>query len=188
PARPAHARGDDGTSPPGARRDAMILLNPGPVNVSPRVRAALGRADLCHREPEFGELQRSIRSRLLQAFAPGGGFTSILLTGSGTAALEAAVTSVLSDRGRLVVVVNGVYGERIAAMAAAARLPHTVVEGAWTAPPDLRAVERALAAPDTEAVAVVHHETTTGLRNPVAEVGRLARARGKLVLVASIRG
>jgi len=166
----------------------MILLNPGPVNVSPRVRAALGGADLCHREPEFAQIQRSIRGRLLEAFAPGRDFTSVLLTGSGTAALEAAVTSVLSDRGRLVVVANGVYGERIAAMAAAARLPHAVVAGPWTEPPDLDAVERALRAPDVEAVAVVHHETTTGLVNPVAAIARLARAQGKLVLVDSVSG
>ena len=166
----------------------MILLNPGPVNVSPRVRAALAREDLCHREPEYAALQASIRSRLLQAFAPEGGFTAVLMTGSGTAALEAAVTSVLSDRGRLVVVANGVYGERIGAIAAAARLPHTVVAGAWTEPPDLDAVERALRAPDVEAVAVVHHETTTGLVNPVDAVARLARAHGKLVLVDSVSG
>jgi 2-aminoethylphosphonate-pyruvate transaminase len=166
----------------------MILLNPGPVNVSPRVTAALGRGDLCHREPEYADLQDRIRARLVRAFAPGGRYTAVLITGSGTAALEAAVTSVLSERGRLVVVSNGVYGERIAAMAAAARLPHTVVESPWTEPPDLGAVERALRAPDVEAVAVVHHETTTGLVNPVAEVGRLARAHGKLVVVDSVSG
>jgi 2-aminoethylphosphonate-pyruvate transaminase len=166
----------------------MILLNPGPVNVSPRVTAALARGDLCHREPECDELLTSIRSRLVQAFAPAGGFTAVVLTGSGTAALEAAVTSVLSARGRLVVVANGVYGERMVAMAEAARLPVTVVQGAWTEPPDLAAVERALAAPDVEAVAVVHHETTTGLLNPVPNVGRLARAAGKLLLVDSVSG
>jgi 2-aminoethylphosphonate-pyruvate transaminase len=166
----------------------VILLNPGPVNVSARVTAALSRGDLCHREPEFGELQASIRRRLVQAFAPDGDFTAILLTGSGTAAVEAAVTSVLSERGRLVVVSNGVYGERIAAMASAARLPATIVASAWTEPPDLGAVERALREPDVEAVAIVHHETTTGLVNPVADVARLARAHGKLVLVDSVSG
>jgi 2-aminoethylphosphonate-pyruvate transaminase len=166
----------------------MILLNPGPVNVSPRVTAALGRGDLCHREAECGALLGRIRGRLAEAFAPAGGFTAVLLTGSGTAALEMAVTSVLSDRGRLVVVANGVYGERIAAMATAARLPHTVIDGPWTAPPDLARVEEALTAPDVEAVAVVHHETTTGLRNPIAEVGVLARRYGKLLLIDSISG
>src|SRR5215470_12223512 len=105
----------------------MILLNPGPVNVSPRVTAALARGDLCHREPECAELLDRIRSRLLEAFAPRGGFSAVLVTGSGTAALEMAVTSVLSPAGRRVVVANGVYGERIAEMAAAAGLAHTVV-------------------------------------------------------------
>ncbi len=166
----------------------MILLNPGPVNVSPRVTAALGRGDLCHREPECAALLARIRARLLAAFAPQGGFAAVLLTGSGTAAVEAAVTSVCSPRGRLVVVSNGVYGERIATMAEAARVPHTVVESAWTSPADPDAVQRALGAPDVEAVAVVHHETTTGLLNPVGEIARRARAAGKLVLVDSVSG
>lgn len=166
----------------------MILLNPGPVNVSPRVTAALARGDLCHREPEASALLARVRARLLDAFAPAGGFAAVPITGSGTAALEAAVTSVLSPTGRLVVVANGTYGERIAAMAAAARLPHTVVAGEWTAPPDLAAVEAAVRAPDVEAVAIVHHETTTGLLNPVAAVGAVTRRHGKLLLVDSISG
>ena len=159
----------------------MILLNPGPVNVSPRVTAALARGDLCHREPEAYALLDRIRGSLCDAFAPAGGFTPVLVTGSGTAALEMAVSSVLSPAGRLVVVSNGVYGERIAAMATAHGLPHTVVASEWTARPDLAAVERAVAAPDVEAVALVHHETTTGLLNPVAEVGAIARRHGKLL-------
>jgi len=166
----------------------MILLNPGPVNVSPRVRAALTRADLCHREPECAELLERIRQRLLAAFAPRGGWTAVLVTGSGTAAVECAVTSACSERGALVVIANGVYGERIAAMAAAARLRHQVIAGSWTEPPDLDRVERALREPGVEALALVHHETTTGLLNPVAAVGRLARAHGKLFIVDSVSG
>jgi 2-aminoethylphosphonate-pyruvate transaminase len=166
----------------------MILLNPGPVNVSPRVTAALARGDLCHREPEAYALLDSIRGRLLAAFAPAGGFTPVLVTGSGTAALEMAVASVLSPSGRLVVVSNGVYGERIAAMAAAHGLSHDVVAGEWTARPDLGAIERAASARDVEAIAVVHHETTTGLLNPVAEIAAIARRHGKLLVVDSISG
>ena len=166
----------------------MILLNPGPVNVSPRVTAALGRGDLCHREPEAYALLDSIRGSLATAFAPAGGFTPVLVTGSGTAALEMAVASVLSPAGRLVVVSNGVYGERIAAMAAAHGLAHDVVASEWTARPDLAAIERAASARDVEAIAVVHHETTTGLLNPVAEIGAIARRHGKLLVVDSISG
>lgn len=166
----------------------MILLNPGPVNVSPRVTAALARGDLCHREPECTEVLARIRARLVQAFAPRGGFSAVLITGSGTAAVEMAVTSVLSARGRLVVVANGVYGERIAVIAAAARLPHSIAQSAWTVPPDMAHLEQAIREPDVEAVAVVHHETTTGLLNPVADVGRLARAHGKLLLIDAVSG
>lgn len=166
----------------------MILLNPGPVNVSPRVTAALARGDLCHREPECVELLARIRERLLRAFAPRGGWTAVLVTGSGTAAVEMALASLVSERGRLVVAANGVYGERMAAMATAHRMPHTVVDGEWTSPPDLARVEAALREPDVEALAVVHHETTTGLRNPVAELGALARRHGKLLLVDAVSG
>ncbi len=166
----------------------MILLNPGPVNVSPRVTAALARGDLCHREPEAYELLDRIRDRLARAFAPRGGFTPVLITGSGTAALEMAVTSACSPAGRIVVVANGVYGERIAAMASAARIAHTMVRSEWIAAPDLAALEDAVRAPDVECVAVVHHETTTGLLNPVAAVGAIARRHGRLLLVDSVSG
>ena len=65
----------------------MILLNPGPVNVSARVRNALMGPDICHRESECAELIGTIRRKLLEAFVPGAesDYTAILLTGSGTA-------------------------------------------------------------------------------------------------------
>ena len=167
----------------------MILLNPGPVNVSPRVTAALARGDICHREPECAELLARIRARLLEAFAPARRIhrraAHRLRHGGGRGGGDERV---LAERGRLVVVSNGVYGERIAAMAEAARVPHTVVGSAWTSAPDLDAVEDALRAPDVEAVAVVHHETTTGLLNPVAVIAQRARALGKLVLVDAVSG
>ncbi|MEK7797229.1 MAG: 2-aminoethylphosphonate aminotransferase, partial [Nitrospirota bacterium] len=70
----------------------MILLNPGPVNVSERVRQALLKPDICHRESEFNDLVEGIQDKLVRAFAPAGGYLPILITGSGTAAVEAAVT------------------------------------------------------------------------------------------------
>lgn len=165
-----------------------ILLNPGPVNISERVRRALLREDICHREPEFTRLQASIRSRLLQAFAPSG-FTAVLVTGSGTAALEAAVSSSVEEGRRLLVVANGVYGERIAGMGRAHGIRVVESKTAWTEPPDLADVERCLRAdPGIQVVAAVHHETTTGLLNPIPAIGRLARAAGASFLVDSISG
>ena len=76
-----------------------ILLNPGPVNVTPRVRAALNGPDLSHREPEYFELQDAIRAALLRVFdAPQADFTSVIITGSGTAMVEAmGVSSIVID-------------------------------------------------------------------------------------------
>ncbi len=70
----------------------MILLNPGPVNLSDRVRNALLRPDLCHREVEFSQLQSRIREQLLQVYGLGSDWAAVLLTGSGTAAMEAMIS------------------------------------------------------------------------------------------------
>lgn len=168
--------------------ERTILLNPGPVNISERVRRALTRPDICHREDDFSRLMAAIRSRLLQAFAPAG-FTAVLVTGSGTAALEAAVSSSVDEGRAMLVVVNGVYGERIAKMARTHGIRVVEAASEWTAPPDLGLIERILKEyAAVQVVAMVHHETTTGLINPVAQVGRLAGANGKSFLVDSISG
>ncbi len=165
-----------------------ILLNPGPVNISERVRRALLREDICHREEEFARLQASIRARLLQAFAPSG-FSSVLVTGSGTAALESAVSSSVEEGRAILVVANGVYGERMAHMARTHGIRVVESKTDWRQPPDLADVERHLAADrGIQAVAAVHHETTTGLLNPIPALGRLARSAGKSFLVDSISG
>jgi len=96
----------------------LVLLNPGPVNLSDRVRQALQKPDLCHREAEFVTLQASIQSRLLRVYGlDNTDWAAVLLTGSGTAAVEAMVTSCVPRGGRLLVMDNGVYGQRIKTMA-----------------------------------------------------------------------
>jgi aspartate aminotransferase-like enzyme len=99
----------------------VILLNPGPVTLSPRVRRALaGGEDLCHREPEFYALTSEVL-RSLEAVHDAAGYRAVMLTGSGTCAVEAMLsTFALRDRATLVVA-NGVYGERMAEMLARAR-------------------------------------------------------------------
>ncbi|UCD11075.1 MAG: 2-aminoethylphosphonate aminotransferase [Nitrospinaceae bacterium] len=164
-----------------------VLLNPGPVNVSEKVARAQLRGDLCHREEEFALLAQAIRRKLAGVFGVGNEFTPVLISGSGTAALEMAVCSFVSPERKLLVISNGVYGERIARIAEVHGIPRTVMETPWGTPPDLAAVEQALAAdPSIEAMALVHHETTTGLLNPLAEASALARRAGKKVLVDAI--
>lgn len=185
-----------------------VLLNPGPVNVSTKVQRALLRGDLCHREPEFARLMSSVRRMLAELLAPGSGgasptHTAILITGSGTSGVEAAVASSVTPGKRLAVVTNGVYGERIAEIAKRHEIPVVAIApdpktslarfatGApptWTAIPTSAEVARALDDPSVEAFAAVHHETTTGLLNPIREWGALAKARGKTFIVDSVSG
>ncbi len=166
-----------------------VLLNPGPVNVSPRVAQALLRGDLCHREREFSVLQARIRDLLCRAFAPNGAYTAVLLTGSGTAALEAAVASSLNPQRKMLVINNGVYGARIAQMASIHGFEFIELSFPWTSPPDLGQIDRTLREdPAIEVVSLVHHETTTGLLNPVAAVGAIVRQHGRVLLVDSISG
>jgi 2-aminoethylphosphonate-pyruvate transaminase len=166
-----------------------ILLNPGPVNVSPRVAQALLRGDLCHREREFCALQSRVRELLCRAFAPYGDYTAVLLTGSGTAALEAAVASSLPPQRKTLVINNGVYGARIAQMASIHGFDIVELNFPWTSPPDLGQIDRTLRGDAAiEVVSLVHHETTTGLVNPVAAIGEITRQHGRILLVDAISG
>jgi 2-aminoethylphosphonate-pyruvate transaminase len=166
-----------------------ILLNPGPVNVSPRVAQALLRGDLCHREHEFSALQCRVRKLLCQAFAPRGDYTAILLTGSGTAALEAAVASSLHPQRKMLVINNGVYGARMGQMASIHGIEVVELTFPWTSPPDLGQIDRTLREePAIQVVSLVHHETTTGLLNPVAAIGEIVKRHERVLLVDSISG
>ncbi len=163
-----------------------ILLNPGPVNVSPRVRQALLRGDLCHREEEFSDLLAAVRTKLLQAFAPQG-YTAVVVSGSGTLAVEAMVSSALAEGEKLLVINNGVYGDRMRQMAEAHRIPTVELTYAWTEAPNPEQIAATLRNdPAIAAVTVVQHETTTGLLNPVTEIGAVVRQAGRLFLLDAV--
>ncbi len=167
----------------------MILLNPGPVNVSERVRRALLKPDICHRESECRELLQGIRVKLLRAFAPHheDEYVALLVTGSGTAAVEAMVTSSIAPGHSLLIVSNGVYARRMAAMAAASKIPTLDLPGPDDQRGDLAPVEAALRQQsDIQAVAVAHHETSTGLLNPIQELGAMAAAAGRSLMVDGV--
>ena len=94
-----------------------ILLNPGPVSLGEKVRKAAVSTDLCHREPEFFELQDRLRTGLIEVYCgEPSQWKTVLLGGSGTAALEAMLCSLLPADARLLILENGVYGERISAI------------------------------------------------------------------------
>jgi 2-aminoethylphosphonate-pyruvate transaminase len=167
---------------------AALLLNPGPVTLSPRVRAALAGPDMCHREPEFAALTRDVLGRLGRVYAAAASsYAPILITGSGTCAVEAMIATFVPREGRALVVANGVYGERMADMVRAQGKGLQLLRGEWTAPLDLEGVAAALAQDATIShVLTVHNETTTGRRNDLAALGGLCRARGVPVLLDAV--
>ena len=169
----------------------MILLNPGPVNVSDRVRNALLQPDICHRESEFSELLADIRHQLLKAFVPGAEeeYTAIVLTGSGTAAVEAALMSSMPVGKRAMVITNGVYGQRMSSMVLTQRLGTPDLKFDWGVVPDPQTVDLALKQhPEVHTVAMVHHETTLGLINPVKEIAEIVDRHNRVFMLDSVSG
>jgi 2-aminoethylphosphonate-pyruvate transaminase len=167
--------------------DRTILLNPGPVTLSPRVRAALGRGDWCHREPEFAELMRDINARLAAVYPALGGFSAATLAASGTGAVEAMLASFAPAASETLVVTNGVYGERMARMLKVQGKPHRVLEHGWVQAIDMAGIAQALEqAGNVTHLAVVHLETTTGRLNDLDAIGGLCRERGVTLLLDAV--
>ena len=167
----------------------MILLNPGPVNVSERVRQALLRPDICHRESEFTEVLHSIQAKLLKAFVPGAEseYVAVVVTGSGTAAVEAALMSSVPHGRRMLVLNNGVYGERISQIIGLQRLGVSELKYEWTVRPDPDKLLLALRQhQEVHVVAMVHHETTTGLINPVQEIADIVDSQNRVFVLDAV--
>ena len=161
-----------------------ILLNPGPANTSPSVREALVMPDLCHREPECFEMMRRCRDGVVRLAGAGSDWAAVLFTGSGTAAVEATICAAVPASRTLLVVDNGVYGDRMLKIARAHGIDAVTVQCDIFTPVRPADVEAALIAhPEASHVAVVHHETTTGLLNPVAEIARVAERHGRRLVV-----
>lgn len=165
-----------------------ILLNPGPVNLSARVRQALLRPDLCHREAEFSQLQNRIRDQLLSVYGlDRDRWAAVLLTGSGTAAVEAMVATLIPQNGTLLVIENGVYGERLSKIALIHGIDTIILRNDWGKQIDIQQLETLLDKhPDITHLGVVHHETTTGLLNPLAQLASIAQARYLHLLVDGV--
>ena len=163
-----------------------VLFNPGPVNLDDSIKDNLFNVELCHREPRFDQLAASIRARLLAAVGfPAADFALSLMHGSGTLAVDAALASLV--RGRVLVVNNGLYCDRIletlSRVGAAEPVDHPVGLGA---PVDLDRLDAALDETEPAWVAVVHHETTTGLLNPLTDIAARCRRAGARLFVDAV--
>ena len=157
-----------------------VLMGPGPSNPYPEVLEAMGRPLLGHLDPEFLALMDETCERLRAVFRTGNRLT-LPVSGTGSAGMEAAFVNVVSPGDTVVVGVNGVFGERMCDVASRCRAEVVRVEEEWG-----RAIDpqRLLGAhPSPSVVAVVHAETSTGVRNDVETLGVACRDRDALLLV-----
>jgi 2-aminoethylphosphonate-pyruvate transaminase len=165
----------------------MILLNPGPVTLSERVRRSLLNPDLCHREVEYFDLQAELRDGLLAVYAlDPAHWTAVLMTGSGTAAVDSMIASVPHEGARVLILENGVYGERMTQMCAQYRIAHETLTGAWLEPPAVDTLAIRLAGGAFTHLAVVHHETTTGRLTDIGPISRLCGEHGVQLLLDGV--
>jgi 2-aminoethylphosphonate-pyruvate transaminase len=164
-----------------------VLLNPGPVTTTPRVKAAVGARDMCHREPVFSSLLDSVQRKLGKVFNANGHHDVLLVTASGTGGIESAISTFV-PRGRKVLVLNnGAFGERLAEIAATHEIDVLQVKVGWGEEIPLSQVRAALAAhPEVAWVAMIHHETSVGILNPISEIAAIAREAGVRLMVDAV--
>ncbi|MFH1155934.1 MAG: 2-aminoethylphosphonate--pyruvate transaminase [Pseudomonadota bacterium] len=166
-----------------AQDNPYLLLTPGPLSTTASVKQVMLR-DWCTWDEDYNRIVQDIRYRLVSLATRSGGYTSVLMQGSGTFSVEAAITTALPHDGKLLVLANGAYGRRMARIADRYRIDHTVLDSGEVLPPDLIELDRVLKLDRAIThVAVVHCETTTGMLNPVQAIGEVVKAHGRIYMV-----
>lgn len=161
-----------------------VLLNPGPATTTDAVKYAQLVPDICPREKEFAQMMKGLRSDLLKVVhAPEDMYTSVLFCGSGTINIDVCLNSLLPEGKKVLVVNNGAYNSRAVEVCEMYRLPHINLKFSIYSRPDLNVVESKLKEnPDVSVVYCCHHETGTGVLNPIREIGALAHKYGAIFI------
>ncbi|MGL4855012.1 MAG: 2-aminoethylphosphonate--pyruvate transaminase, partial [Lentisphaeria bacterium] len=162
-----------------------FLLTPGPLSTSKTVKAAMLR-DWCTWDDDYNQIVQNIRQQLVTLAEPENPaeYTSILMQGSGTFAVESVISSVIPKNGKLLVIANGTYGQRIATIAKYLQIPTIILDSGETSLPDLNLIENTLKQHhDLTHVAVVHCETTTGILNPIESIGQIVKKYARTYIV-----
>lgn len=159
-----------------------ILLNPGPATTTDTVKLAQVVPDICPREKEFAGMMRTLRNDLLKVVhAPADCYTAVLFCGSGTINIDVCLNSLLPAGKKALIINNGAYSTRAVEVCRYYGLPHIDMQCSIYEPAPLEEVERTLQSnPDIALVYTTHHETGTGLLNPIREIGALAHRYGAI--------
>ncbi len=161
-----------------------LLLTPGPLSTTKTVKAAMLR-DWCTWDDDYKSLVQEVREKLVRlATLKTDQYTAVLMQGSGTFAVESTIGTAVPDGGKLLVLPNGAYGDRIVLIAKTLKIDHVFNDSGELDPPDLDKLEATLKSDRSIThVAVVHSETTTGMLNPIEEIAKIVKKYGKIFIV-----
>jgi 2-aminoethylphosphonate-pyruvate transaminase len=163
-----------------------LLLTPGPLTTGKRVKEVMVH-DWGSRDAAFLAINAEVLARLPEIVNGGADYVTVPMQGSGTFAVEAMLTTFVPAGGMVLMLINGAYGQRARKILGIARREVIVHETPEDTPPDLARVEQILqATPAITHIFMVHCETTSGILNPIAEIGALARKYHKSYLVDSM--
>ncbi len=152
-----------------------LLFTPGPVAVNGAVLKKLSEPILFHRTGQLLDIHKRISNKLLKFFGANSRYIPLLITGSGTLSNETALSSLVAKREKLLILSNGLFGERLAEIAKLHELNYKILEFDWATNIDIEKVKHELRNYKPRFVALVALETSTGMANPVREVGRLCK-------------
>ena len=161
-----------------------LLFTPGPLTTSTTVKQAMLR-DLGSRDAEFLSVVSHIRRRLLElGHVSDGSYEAVLMQGSGTFAVESVLATVIPRKGKLLVAINGAYGHRMAKIATVLGIACQTIVFEESSPVSVERVRLALTEDRAIThVGTIHCETSTGILNPVAEIGRAVREMERIFIV-----
>jgi alanine-glyoxylate transaminase/serine-glyoxylate transaminase/serine-pyruvate transaminase len=163
----------------------VLLMGPGPSCVPPEVYRALSRPTIGHLDPSFIEIMEAIKGLLRQVIQTENDLT-IPISGTGSAGMETCFVNLIEPGDPVLVLINGVFGQRMTDVATRLRADVDTIEFDWGTPVLPPAVQQKLAEKDYAIVAVVHAETSTGVCNPVQSIGELVGPTGALYLVDTV--
>jgi len=155
--------------------------------VAPEVQLALIHKQICHRVPDFENIMQNIQENLRKVFKADDQYTILLITGSGTAANETIISSQFTTHDKVLLINNGVFGDRLEELFNIHDIPTTIIRYEWGQKAHAAEIKACLDQdPEITTIAMVFHETSTSVINPVAEVGTLARRYKKKYFVDGI--
>lgn len=162
-----------------------VLLGPGPSNVHPRVLKAMATPLVGHLDPDFMTIMNDTMELLREVFQTKNTLT-IPMSGTGSAGMETALVNLLEPGDRAVICINGLFGQRMADIAERCGAQVLTVEGEWGRIIEPESVKDALKGSGAKLVAIVHAETSTGVKQPIEEISRIAKEYGALLVVDTV--